>query len=129
MSGERFLLVSSRELLTKGSLITTFCVKDLVPTRQPPTIKRRAEPLPKRGPGRPGKRPCLQVAPEPAVHHDLSDAVYIKMLDEYHHRTREVFFSCLPRVGADGRTKTANNFALGALHMRTHTRTRSTLRL
>ena len=70
--------------MSRRSLITTFCVKDLVPTRQPPTKKRRAEPLPKRGPGcRPPKRPCLQVALEPAVHHDLSDAV--KKVDEYHH--------------------------------------------
>ena len=57
-------------------------MKDLVPTRQPLTKKRRAEPLPKQGPGRPCKRPCLQAAPESAVYHDLSDAV--KVVDEYH---------------------------------------------
>ena len=104
----------------------SFCVKDLVPRRQPPTIKRRAEPLPKRGPGRPGKRPCLQVAPEPAVHHDLSDAVYVKMLDEYHHELVKYF----SHVYFESELmKTANNFALGALHVRTRTRTRSTVRL
>ena len=33
--------------------------------------------------------PCLQVAQEPAVHHDLSDAV--KMVDEYHHELVKYF--------------------------------------
>ena len=100
--------------MSKQSSITAFCVKGLVPTRQPPTKKRRAEPLPKRRPGRPRKRPCLQVAQEPAnVHHDLSDAM--KMVDDYHHEL-EKYFSRLYldslESGADGRApykKTASN--------------------
>ena len=54
--------------MLKQSLITTFCVKGLVPTRQPLTKKI---PLPKRGPR---KRPCLQ---------ETADAV--KVVEEYHH--------------------------------------------
>ena len=76
--------------MSKQSLITTFCVKGLVPTRQPltSTKKRRAEPLPKRGPGRPRKRPCLRA--EPAVYpHDLSDAV--KVVDDYHAKLEKHF--------------------------------------
>ena len=68
--------------MSKQSLLTSYCVKGLVPTKQPLTHKRRAEPLPKRGPGRPHKGPCLRVAPEPAVNHDLFDAA--KIVEEYH---------------------------------------------
>ena len=86
-----FLVESAN--MSKQSSITAFCVKGLVPTRQPPTKKIRAEPLPKRRPGRPRKRPCLQVAQEPAnhmnVHHDLSDV--IKMVDDYHHELDKYF--------------------------------------
>ena len=92
VSSHLIFLVESANM-SKQSSITAFCVKGLVPTRQPPTKKRRAEPLPKRRPGRPRKRPCLQVAQEPAnVHHDLSDAM--KMVDDYHHEL-EKYFSCL----------------------------------
>ena len=84
--------------MSKLSLITTFCVKSLVAIRQPLTKERRAKPLPKRGPGR---RPCLQVAPEPAVYHDLSDAV--KMVDEYHDELVKYFSHLYLDNFADGR--------------------------
>ena len=71
-----------------AKVLTCRCVKDLVPTRQPPTKKRRAELLPKRGPGcQPRKRPCLQLVLEPAVHHEaykpilLSNIANIKLRD------------------------------------------------
>ena len=120
--------------MSKRSVITTFCVKELVPTRQPPTKKRTAEPLPKRGPGcRPRKRPCLQVALEPAVHHDLSDAV--KMIDEYHHELVKHFSHLyLDNFESDLMVELkprATSRYIGTLHVRvrTRTRTRSTVRL
>ena len=55
-------------------------------SRQPLTKKRSAEPLPKRGPGRPRKRLFLL---ETAVQHDLSGAV--KVVEEYHHELVKQF--------------------------------------
>ena len=142
VSSHLIFLVESANM-SKQSSITAFCVKGLVPTRQPPTKKRRAEPLPKRRPGRPRKRPCLQVAQEPAnVHHDLSDAM--KMVDDYHHELEKyIYFSRLyldslesglmvehrikkPRATYSNELRFACAYVVG---QSTSTRTRSTVRL
>ena len=69
--------------MSKQSSITAFCVKGLVPTRQPPTKTIRAD-------GLVSGRAYKYIAQERAnVHHDLSDAM--KMVDDYHHELEKYF--------------------------------------